>query len=66
MGSLTKLSPLTERFIVELLLTMSDIGYCLTRGDIKDVVAKYLANTGQSDLFTGGRPTDNWYYRFIK
>ena len=50
MGSPTKLSPLTERFIVELLLTMNAIGDCLARGDIKDGVAKYLANTGQFDF----------------
>jgi hypothetical protein len=65
-GPPTVLSQTTESLIVDLLELLSDIGYCLTRIEVIEVVSNYLIETNQTHLFKHSKPTKDWYYSFMK
>jgi hypothetical protein len=60
------LSDQEEKLIVKLLLTCSDMGFCLTSEQTLDVVENYVNESGQGDLFKNTRPSEDWYYDFVK
>ena len=65
-GRPTLLGESTEKLIVELLTTCSDMGFSLTCSETLDIVESYLSQNGQSKLFKNGRPSEDWYYDFTK
>ena len=66
LGRPTTLSEFTETLLVKMLITCNDIGFSLTRPETLDIVESYLKETNQSQIFKNGRPSDDWYYDFIK
>ena len=56
-GRRTKLSTITEKNLVNLLKTMSDIGFSLRNAELIEVVPQYLISTNQTDIFKDGVPT---------
>jgi len=65
-GPSTKLSEYTEKMIVTLLMTCSDIGFSLNKSQALDLIESYLESSDQTELFKNGRPSDDWYYSFLK
>ena len=65
-GAPTKLSEISETLIVKLILTCSDTGFSLSRGQIFYIIENYLKETDQSYIFKDGWPLQEWYYAFVK
>jgi hypothetical protein len=65
-GRPTALSDQEEKLIVKLLLTCSDMGFCLNSEQTLDIVENYVNESGQGDLFKNTRPSEDWYYDFVK
>ena len=59
----TILSEVTEKLIVETLCYLADIGHGFGREQVLMLVAEYLKQTNQSNLFKNGKPSKDWYYR---
>lgn len=65
-GAPTRLCPLQQGLLMQLLIYMADIGCGLQKLQLLDLVASYLQETNQAHLFPGGVPGDDWYKGFLK
>ena len=64
-GLNTRLSQQIESILVDILIKLSDWGFCRTYNDVTTLVTNYLQHQGQSHLFPNGTPGKDWYKLFI-
>ena len=65
-GHPTKLSKATEKVVVNLLTTCNKTGFRLNRRQTLDIIESFLKEKKQTNSFKNDRPSEDWYYDFIK
>lgn len=64
-GKQTKLGSQLQNLLVELLASISDIGFSLTRSETLGVVNTYIKQNKKQALFPASGPSKEWYKSFM-
>ncbi len=60
------MSQITEQLLVHFLIKLAEWGYGLKLSQLQVVIAQYLNNTAQGNIFKNGKPGYCWYKGFLK
>jgi hypothetical protein len=65
-GSPPLLSPRTEEMLVKILAHLAEKGFVFRPAETIQIVQLYLESSEQENIFQNGKPTNRWYYGFMK